>query len=412
MSRFADNLRVLGPGLALAATGIGAGDMVAASVAGARYGEIIIWAAVYGAILKLVLNEGVARWQLATGQTLLEGWFRRLGTWAAAYFAVYLVIWSFIVAGALMAACGLAASALFGGLSVAAWGAIHAVAALALVTWGGYRFFEGTMKVFIAALFVVIIYGAFASGPDWPALLPNLVWPRVPEGAAPLILAVMGGVGGSVTMLSYGYWIREKGWRDRRHLRAVRIDLGAAYLLTGLFGVAMMIIAAGVSPEDASGPQLVLEVARRLEDVAGPWGRRSLLVGFWAAVFSSMIGVWQGVPYLFADGLALWRGRHADQPAPPVSTRSWPYRGYLLYLAFPPMLLLLLDRPVMIIVAYAVLGALFMPFLAGTLLIMNRKKEWVGELVSGRLTTALLWTSLGLFVYLAALEISRQFGAG
>ncbi|MCG8668777.1 MAG: Nramp family divalent metal transporter, partial [Pseudomonadales bacterium] len=68
----------IGPGIMVAATGVGAGDVVTAAVAGARYGYLILWAALIGAILKWSLNEGLARWQLATGTTLLEGWIRHM----------------------------------------------------------------------------------------------------------------------------------------------------------------------------------------------------------------------------------------------------------------------------------------------------------------------------------------------
>lgn len=55
-------LRALGPGLVLAATGVGAGDMLAAAVAGARYGHAVLWPALVGALLKFALTEGIARW--------------------------------------------------------------------------------------------------------------------------------------------------------------------------------------------------------------------------------------------------------------------------------------------------------------------------------------------------------------
>ena len=67
-------LMLIGPGLAVAATGVGAGDLLAAMLAGAEFREILLWVIVAGALLKLALNEGVARWQLATGST------NRLGT--------------------------------------------------------------------------------------------------------------------------------------------------------------------------------------------------------------------------------------------------------------------------------------------------------------------------------------------
>ncbi len=52
---------ILGPGIAIAATGVGAGDMIAATVSGANNGFARVWAAAVGALLKFVLNEGLAR---------------------------------------------------------------------------------------------------------------------------------------------------------------------------------------------------------------------------------------------------------------------------------------------------------------------------------------------------------------
>ena len=82
------------------------------------------------------------------------------------------------------------------------------------------------------------------------------------------------------------------------------------------------------------------------------------------------------------------------------------YRGYLVWLCLPPMLLLLFDRPVAVIVVYSVLGALFMPVLAATLLYMNSRAAWVGErLRNGWPSTVLLLLCLALFGILAGLEL-------
>ena len=87
-------LKLAGPGLVVAATGIGSGDVVAATVGGARYGVMLLWAIAVGAFFKFVLNEGIARWQLATGKTALEGWAEHLPAWVKLYFRVYLVLWT------------------------------------------------------------------------------------------------------------------------------------------------------------------------------------------------------------------------------------------------------------------------------------------------------------------------------
>ena len=84
---------IIGPGLLVAATGIGAGDLATASFAGSILGTAVLWAAVVGAFLKFVVTEGLARWQLATGTTLLEGWVHRLPRFISIYFFIYLLLW-------------------------------------------------------------------------------------------------------------------------------------------------------------------------------------------------------------------------------------------------------------------------------------------------------------------------------
>ena len=52
----------IGSGIVIAVTGLGAGDLIAASVAGARYVATLLWVVAIGALLKFVLNENLARW--------------------------------------------------------------------------------------------------------------------------------------------------------------------------------------------------------------------------------------------------------------------------------------------------------------------------------------------------------------
>src|SRR5687767_8312282 len=54
---------LVGPGLIVAATGIGSGDVVSATVGGASYGVVLLWAIAIGAFFKFILTEGIARWQ-------------------------------------------------------------------------------------------------------------------------------------------------------------------------------------------------------------------------------------------------------------------------------------------------------------------------------------------------------------
>ena len=140
-------LSLIGPGLLVAATGVGAGDLATASFTGSLLGTAILWAVVVGAFLKFVMTEGLARWQLATGETLLEGAVHRLGRGVGWLFLPYLLLWSFLVGSALMSACGVTLHALIPVFEDASqgkvvFGVLSSVLALALVRTGGYRLFE------------------------------------------------------------------------------------------------------------------------------------------------------------------------------------------------------------------------------------------------------------------------------
>ncbi len=409
--RFVDTLRMVGPGLVVAATGVGAGDLVAAAKAGALYGLPLLWTAVLGALLKFVLAEGVARWQLATGETVLEGWMKMLGRPVKILFLAYLLVWTFIVAAALMSACGLAAHALFPQLSVQVWAMLHALAGLAFVWRGGYGLFESAMKWAIGLMFLAIVGSAALQAPPAGETLRGFLIPSLPEGSTIFVLGVIGGVGGTLTLLSYNYWLAEKGWRGREWMRGARVDLGVGYLLTGLFGIAiillggMILLPRGIT---ISGSKGVLEMAVILAERFGRPGELVFLIGFWGAVATSLLGVWQGVPYLFGNYVGLMRGATADEMPRYTDARSRLYRTYVLFMTFPPMLLLLLGKPVWLVIAYAALGALFMPFLAGTLLVMNNRKE-LGELRNGLWANAGLILSLLLFAWLALNRLSAEF---
>ena len=85
-------LSVIGPGMLVAATGVGAGDLATGALAGSKLGTAVVWAVVAGAGLKFLLNEGVARWQLATGTTLLQGCVAHFGRPVQWFFLAYLVL--------------------------------------------------------------------------------------------------------------------------------------------------------------------------------------------------------------------------------------------------------------------------------------------------------------------------------
>jgi Mn2+/Fe2+ NRAMP family transporter len=241
--------------------------------------------------------------------------------------------------------------------------------------------------------------------PDWSAVAHGLAVPTIPEGGLGYLLGILGGVGGTVTLMSYGYWAREIGRRGAAGLRSCRIDLAVGYTMTALFGVAMVVIGSRVSLE--RGPTVAIELAGQLGDSMGPAGKWIFLAGFWGAVFSSLLGVWQSVPYLFADFVLLSRGDAARAGGDVDFARTVPYRVYLVLIAIVPLPLLgwSVERAQL---TYAVLASLFMPFLAVTLLLMNNREGWVGkEFKNGWLANTVLVATVLFFGY-AALQKAQD----
>ena len=159
-TRRAGLLAVIGPGLLVAATGVGAGDLATAAFTGNQLGTAVLWAVLVGAFIKFVLNEGLARWQLATGQTVLEGAVLRLGRPVQFVFGAYFLLWSYFVGSALISACGVAGHAMFPVFQDAVrdkvvFGIAHSLLGLL----GGFRQVQKAYAVF-GALFMPLLAAA------------------------------------------------------------------------------------------------------------------------------------------------------------------------------------------------------------------------------------------------------------
>lgn len=439
----ASRWRYVGPGIVVAATGVGAGDLVATLLAGSKFGYTLLWAAVIGCVVKIALAEAVGRWHLATGQTLFEGW-RTLGRWTTWYFAVYVVVWGFVYGATAMSSSALPLAALWPeGPGIRTWGVITGLLGLLFVWFNQYAVFEKVMTVLIGVMFVIVVYVAVRVAPDLGDAFAGLL-PVLPDGSLLYTLGIIGGVGGTITMAAYGYWVNAKGWTGAGWMRIMRTDNRVAYVTTGIFVVAMLIVGAELLHSSgialATGDRGLVDLGRILEDRFGAATANLFLVGFFATSFSSLIGVWHGVSLMFADFLRPWliarQARETATAPAPESTgtepertgtepertgvepgesgvafaasrpeRSWVFRGYLLWLTIPPVSLLFLDQPFGLVIAYGALGAFFMPFLALTLLwLLNSGRtpeEWRNRLLSNTLLTA----SGLLFVVLCAQQV-------
>ncbi|MFL0461081.1 Nramp family divalent metal transporter [Kytococcus sedentarius] len=180
---------------------MGAADLVATVIVGQKFGYALLWAVIVGCILKI----------------------------------------AFVYGAAAMAGTGIPLNALFPGPSVAWWGIISGLIGAGLVLVNRYAVFEKICAALVGVMFVVMVLAAAFTVPNLGELAAGLL-PSIPEGGLVNLLSVAGGVGGTITLAAYGYWIREKGWNTDGHMRLMRVDNTVAYVVTGIFVIATLIV--------------------------------------------------------------------------------------------------------------------------------------------------------------------------
>ncbi|GAA2640050.1 Nramp family divalent metal transporter [Streptomyces vastus] len=416
--------KYIGPGIVVAATGVGAGDLVATLIAGSNFGYTLLWAAILGCLVKISLAEAAGRWHLSTGRTLFEGW-ASLGRWTTWFFVVYVVIWGFVYGAAAMSSSGLPLQALFPDVMDLKWWAIlSGLVGLVFVWFNKYAVFEKVMTGLVGVMFLVTVYLAIRVTPNLGDAFAGLV-PVLPDEQDSILntLGLIGGVGGTITLAAYGYWVNAKGWTNTGWMKVMRLDNRVAYATTGIFVIAMLIVGAELLHASnvaiASGDKGLIQLGDILEDEYGTATSKFFLIGFFATSFTSLIGVWHGVSLMFADFVERYRARRegtgdqmasgsGEEVASGAREKSWPFRAYLLWLTFPPMVLLLEGQPFRLIILYGVLGAAFLPFLALTLVWLLNSSRTPAEWRNGMLSNAMLVIAGLLFIVLCVKQVWDQ----
>ena len=311
----------------------------------------------------------------------------QLGRWTHWYFGPYIVIWGFVYGAAAMAGTGLPLHSLLPVLQSWAWGILSGLIGLALVWWGRYSLFEKVCAALVGIMFVTMVGAALLNPAQHPRA--GRSRPAHPGHRPGQRALARRGVGGTITLAAYGYWIREKGWTTPGHMRVMRLDNTVAYVVTGIFVIATIIVGAellySANIAVKTGDKGLLDLSTVLADRYGDWSRQGVPRRLLGSRHVAARGRGQGRRLDDVRRLRRARPRPGRRP-PGRQARRQVLQGYILWLTFPPMIMMFLGKPVYLILAYGVLGAFFMPFLSVTLLwLLNRKdvpSEWRNKVSS------------------------------
>lgn len=401
-------LRVIGPGIVMAATGIGASDFFAAIWAGSQVGRSLVWAVVFGAILKYYLTEGMARRQMLTGVTLVSEWMTKSPRVVRLLLGVYFTIWAVCVCSMIMSAASLALRQLFAQpfaserASAIFFGVVQGGVALLLVSMRGYHRFENLMRLLVALTLAAVCYCLFSVGMD--AVRP--VAPVFRAEDSVVILAIVTGVGGTLTLLGYAHWIRDKGYEGAQSMPLMRLDCGVGYTLSAVVMIVILLLADSVlrtrgivADSEAAAKGVFATLGNLLVD--WPGGPLVFRFGFWSIVTASMLGVWQSVPFIFTEGF--FSATNKEAPADLSQAREFHIFRVAVFVCAAGLLVFRIQA---LFLLYAGVSAIFFPLLAGSLLVLNNRKR-LPALPNTWRANLMLLVGLCLFAYIGVLEIIR-----
>lgn len=377
---------LLGPGILLAATSIGASHLVLAPRAGLLYGPLLLWLVLAAHLFKYPAFEFGPRYALATGESLLAGYDRVPGPrhWALWVFALFTALQGVGVALAVTSITAAVLCVALGGLSFEWWGVVVVTVSAGLLVLGRFGAMEVVNKLMMAALTLVTVV-TFLARPPAPADWTHLVRPALPEGSILLVAALIGWL---PTGIDVSIWHSQWALRTRSRWEALEaaasgtskaaggagsqgllrrglLDMRAGYGLSLVLAIFFLFLGTHI-PMAASrgmdGAQVAVAISEAYAGVLGPWIVPAFLMTAFFAMFSTTYVVMDGFPRALAESFRLLVPSRRSGP-------EWttPYYGLLavVWLSVSGILLAVGKRPILLTTLAASLSLFVSPLYCG-----------------------------------------------
>lgn len=310
---FLGYLRGMGPGIVAILTWFGAGDVVGAGVAGGNYGYALMWAMVVAIWMRYVLVSQIAKFQLYNphGDGVVDG-LTRLHPGYASFLFIATLVMGHIYGAYMLVGVGEASVQFTGRGAVWQWAILWSAVSAGLTLWGVYRHVEVVFMVLLALLGASFIGTSLWVGPDLSGVLAGTIGFRLPvtQGrfSALLIAASMtGAVGGSLMNLAYPYFMDQKGWRGPACRKLQEYDLRLSILVMIALNLAIWTLGAELIHRGGGSVGNLEDLTELLGRTLGNAGRKLFILGIFAAVYSSLVGVAMGLGYLGSHSWLRWK---------------------------------------------------------------------------------------------------------
>lgn len=300
---FRVGLRALGPGLLMAGAAIGTSHLVQSTRAGADFGFQLVVLVLLINALKYPFFEYGHRYAAATGENLLDGYFRMGRGFVYAF--LLLAILSAVGSTAAVTFVTVALVQWFTGqfIPAAVWGALVMAACVGLLLGKHYRRLDTAMKLLMTVLAVTTVVAFVAAMANGPVANPGFVSPS-PWTLASLtfLIALMGWMPAPIEVSVWqSLWLQAKDDAQGRRTTVdeASFDFNFGYLLTSALAVVFLALGAlalhgsGFELENTSGA-FVIQLVELFQRVLGSWAGPLIAAAAFATMFSTTLAVIDG----------------------------------------------------------------------------------------------------------------------
>jgi Mn2+/Fe2+ NRAMP family transporter len=449
----------LGPGLIIAASIVGSGELIATTKTGADAGYSLLWLILIGCVIKVFVQVEFGRYAVAEGVSTIDGMDRVPGprwrvSWLVwAWFAMFLTSAIGQLGGILGGVGQLlamnfpltgdfrdqleiieqarktdpAAAVAF----VRTWDDIYYSIAVTIITAvmlvvGRYGVIQHVSTILVAGFTAVTVFNVFAlpyfsnAEVGWGFIKQGLSFglPDKP-GALATALATFGIIGvGASELIAYPYWCIERGYarftgprdespawaaRARGWMKVMHYDTWCSMVIYTFATMAFYVLGAAVLHPQGLSPSkegMISTLAKMYEDVFKPWGGEIFLLGAFAVLYSTLFVATAGNSRVAADALGVYGLTKKDD----ATRRRWvtifcavlPFTQLATYIVAPD--------PVLLVIIAGLAQAMLLPLL-GYAALYYRYRHCDPRIAPGKAWDFFLWLSV------AGLVVAGTWGA-
>jgi manganese transport protein len=414
-------LRKIGPGIILAGSIVGSGELIATTALGAEFGYILLWLILYSCVIKVFVQIELGRNAISSGKPTLSVLNElpglRFGTNWLVWWWFFMLLCTVSQLGGMTGAVGQSLNIGFPGVSqtVAStldsfstqwgnavrerpeypWAFLTCFVAIILLRSGGYRRVETLTTLLVASVTLVTLVCVLAlpatdHAPDLAAMFAGMIPSALPIAALGTALGAFGitGVGAS-ELYSYPYWCLEKGYaryagpreeteawlkRAQGWLRVLYLDAWFSMVVFTIATVAFYIMGAAVlNPQNLhpKGTKVIEVLSEMYIGPFGKWTQIVFLIGAGLTLFKTLYVSSASHSRLVTDFFNLNGWVQLKQPSDRL---LWINRLCIFFPVFALVLFIIFGDPKAMVIFGGIAQAMTLPIISGAAIFLRYRR--------------------------------------